>query len=222
MCMIIHRRVKECRSEQRRNFVQVSCRAHEKLVSMVAVENFQTVMQAARDCLESYLSIASQNSSSSGGEDHRKSAWRQTNLYLPKILNRLPPAPPSPCLAASVSTHRVKNSLFFKSSSLLTFVSNCGSWRSKANNVGILLIIYRIGMPPTPPRSGLSISTSTKLTPPCASPAPSCSIISRSMGETTLQELHQRVIQSVMRGTRVLADIRRRVVSSSSLRTVDG
>lgn len=41
MCMIIHGRVKECSLEQRRNFVQMSCRAHGKLVSMVAVDNFR-------------------------------------------------------------------------------------------------------------------------------------------------------------------------------------
>lgn len=44
--------------------------------------------------------------------------------YLPNNPKNLPPDPPSPCLAASFSIHFVRNSLFFSSSSLYTFVSS--------------------------------------------------------------------------------------------------
>ena len=41
-------------------------------------------------------------------------------------------------------------------------------------------------------------------------------------GETALHELHQLAIQKVKSGVRLLADMRRRVCSSSSFRMVDG
>ena len=136
--------------------------------------------------------------------------------------NRLPPAPPFPCLAASVSIHFFKKARFFRSSSLETLVSCCGSCLSNANNVGMELIMYRRGMPPTPPRSGLSISTSTNDTPPSSSPMPSFSTNSLIKGATILHELHQLVFQRVRSGVLVLADISRSVCSSSSERTGAG
>ena len=145
------------------------------------------------------------------------------HFYRPKNPpNRLPPAPPLPCLAASVSIHFFKKARFFRSSSLETLVSCCGSCLSNANNVGIELIMYRKGMPPTPPRSGLSISTSTNETPPSSSPIPSFSTSSLIKGATILHELHQLVFQRVKSGVLVLADMSRRVCSSSSERTGAG
>lgn len=50
-------------------------------------------------------------------------SYHHHHHHLPNKPPNLPPAPPFPCLAASLSIHDLKNSSLFKSSTRLTLVS---------------------------------------------------------------------------------------------------
>ncbi|KAL1627964.1 hypothetical protein SLS56_006107 [Neofusicoccum ribis] len=87
----------------------------------------------------------------------------------------------------------------FIAATSVTRVSNCASPRSNASSVGIDVIRYP--------------------TPPAFSPAPD-STREWMSGETARQDGHHEAVQRVMRGRRVEAEMRRRLESSSGVRTL--
>lgn len=129
-----------------------------------------------------------------------------------------PPAPPLPCLFASVLIHCFRNSLSFINFGSVTFTPVCASPLSKLNNVGMLEIIY-VDPNPLSIISGESYSISAYETPPSSSPIPDV-ISSSRIGDTARQVLQYDAVQKVIKGVREDVERRRYAEKSSYRRTL--